>query len=149
MRNLKKRKPNLLDQMKTLDLFISRENAEQVKTITYHKDGPKQTKFYPKKTKSIYIGLDEFEKVDYVGQTEWFDPFKRPQQHYKDETKSVVKIKQMILPDWVDLDLAEMYMIKALRPRANKIWAGGLPISAARWIKLERYYTHYYNRTQQ
>lgn len=145
----KKRKPSLLDQMKTLDLLINREGAEEVKTFTYDKNGPKQTYFYPKKKKSIYIGLDKFNEVDYVGQTEWYDPFKRPQQHYNDSTKNVYKIKQMILPDWVDLDLAEMYMIKALRPRANKVWGGGLPISAARWIKLEKYWVQYYNKKQQ
>lgn len=142
-------KGSIIDQMKTLDLLIHRDFADEVSIVNYHKSEGKQFCYYPQPKKSIYIGLDALKGVDYVGKTEQHDPFKRPQMHFKDKTKDVVEIRQIILPDWVDLAVAETYLIRKLKPRANKIWAGGLPISAHRWIKIIQYWEQYHNKRTQ
>lgn len=139
---------SILNQMKTLDLLINRSYSSETNFYEFEKGGPKQYKWFPSKVKSLYLGFDQFNEIDYTGQTYSQDPFKRPQQHFKDPNKRVVKIKQLFLPDWVDLDLAEMHLIMKLKPRANKIYKGGIPMSSSMYLRILKRYEHYYNLNQ-
>ena len=131
-------------QWKTLELLIDRKHGDECKKFECSVD-QKHVEYYPNKRNSIYV-LRQGDEPVYVGQTHWWDIFSRPQSHKNDAfyPKEFDNWVQLMLPDDIDLDLAEMHLIMKLKPRYNKFsHPKGMPMKPGIYVKLLKHYENF------
>ena len=129
---------------KTLEILIDRKHGDQCKKFECSID-QNYIEYHPNKMKSLYV-LRQGDLPVYVGQTHWWDVFSRPQSHKNDALypKEFDNWVQLILPDDIDLNLAEMHLIMELKPRYNKFnHPKGMPMDPGVYIKLLKHYENF------
>jgi len=136
-------------QHKTLSILKHRDYSEQVSLFHFKVDGTKHYHIIDEKKQNTIYFLYNKGKIVYVGKSSASpDICDRPQQHLNDPDYPKVfdSFTVMVLPEDIDLQVAEMFFFNGLTDQGGElIYNIQVPMAWVRWRKLLRNWNAFIN----